>query len=176
MRLLTPLALASCLCLGAQEFHPGVHGGLNLPVGDLSSALDAHPGFTIGGHLGIYYGDGHELRPRMDYTTFDGGWEPQGNGRFTKNRVSAFTLGADYLHFTEARPRGFYLVMGLANQWWNVSPRDGASESNSSLGLTAGAGIRPNNMWSFEVRFSTGQFRSDSGQANQLQAMASLRL
>ncbi len=170
------LSLASCLSLGAQEFHPGVHGGLNLPVGDLGNALDSHPGFTFGGHVGIYYGGGHELRPRADFTTYDGGWEPVGNGKFTKNSISALSLGADYLYYTEQRPTGFYLVMGLANQWWHVNPKDGASESNSSLSLTAGVGFRPNRMWSFEARFATGQFRSGNGQATQLQGVASLRL
>ncbi len=176
LRRLLPLTLAGCLSLSAQDLHPGVHGGLNIPVGDLSDALDARLGFTIGGHLGLYYGGGHELRPRLDYTTYEGGWHPAGPGHFTKNTITALTLGADYLYFTEQRPTGFYLVMGLANQWWSVRPKDGASESNSSLALTAGAGFRPNRMWSFEARFTTGQFRSGNGQATQLQAVALLRL
>lgn len=176
LRTLLPLALASCVSLSAQDFRPGVHGGLNIPVGDLSDALDARLGFTIGGHLGIDYGAGHELRPRLDFTTYEGGWHPVGNNKFTKNSITALTLGADYVYYTEQRPVGFYLVMGLSNQWWNVNPKDGATESNSSLGLTAGAGFRPNRVWSFEARFTTGQFRSGNGQATQLQGVACLRL
>ena len=72
----------------AQDFQPGAHGGVNIPVGALGDALDNRPGFTIGGHLGIYYGDGHELRPRLELTHYQGGHFPVG-GSYDKNRIEA---------------------------------------------------------------------------------------
>ncbi len=160
---------------GAQTPTFGVQGGLVIPTGDLGSALDNRFGFVVGGHMGLYYGNGHELRPRLEISQFVGGWHPVGNGQFDKSNVSAWGLGADYVYYTDLRPTGFYLLMGLGNQWWHVAPNHGPSQSHSALCLSAGAGLRMNRYLAFEGRFSTGQFRSDNGQANQLQGVVSYR-
>ena len=89
----TFLAAATLLLaasLGAQDVKPGVHGGLCVPVGDLSDALGSTFGITLGAHAGIYYGGGHELRPRFDLTRFEGGWQPVGDNKFTKNTITAW--------------------------------------------------------------------------------------
>jgi hypothetical protein len=168
------LALAA-VATSAQDLQFGAHGGLNLPLGDLDKAVDGRLGFTFGGHVGLYYGNGHELRPRVDYTHFPGGWTPTGSGLFGKNTISAWGLGADYLYYTELRPQGFYLTMGLGFQGWTVDPSASASTHKTALSLAAGAGFRFNRSLSFEGRFMTGQFQSTNGQANALQLLASLR-
>jgi hypothetical protein len=157
----------------AQQMEPGVFAGINIPVGDLGSATDSHLGLTIGGQLGFYLGNGHELRPRADYTTYSGGWTPEGNG-FNRNNVSAFGIGCDYLYYTELRPRGMYLTMGLGYQWWTVDPDSGPNTNNSGVSLAAGAGYRFNRTFSAEVRFTTGQFQSTNGQANAIQGLVSM--
>jgi len=170
------IGLACCVsgALMGQEFQPGIHAGVNFPLGDLGSAVDHRPGITVGGHLGIYYGGGHELRPRVDYTDYEGGWTPAGDS-FNKNHISAWQVGCDYLYYTETRPQGLYLTMGLGYQWWNVSPDNGPSANKSSLSMAAGAGYRFNRTFSLEARFVTGQFQSTNGQANALQFLGSMR-
>lgn len=171
--------LASSLCLAgaavAQDVQFGVQGGVNIPFGNLGDALDNRPGIQVGGHAGIYYGNGHELRPRLDFTYYQGGYFPGVHDNLERNTISAWGLGCDYVYYTEMRPQGFYLTMGLGYQWWTVSPREGSDTTNSSLSMAAGAGYRFNRSFSLEGRFTTGQFRSDNGQANALQAVASLR-
>ncbi len=157
----------------AQEIQFGIHGGLNVPLGDLDKALDGRPGFTLGGHAGLYFGNGHEVRPRVDFTHYDGGWTPvDGSGKAT---ISAWGLGADYLYYTETRPQGIYLAMGLGVQGWTVNPDNYPSRSKTSLSLAAGAGYRFSRALSVEARFTTAQFQSTNGQANALQAVASYR-
>lgn len=157
----------------AQEFQFGAHGGLNLPLGDLDKAVDGRLGFTLGGHVGIYYGNGHEVRPRVDFTYYDGGWQPvDGGGKAT---ISAWGLGADYLYYLDARPQGIYLTAGLGIQNWNVNPDHGPSEDETALSLAAGAGYRFNRTFALEGRFTTGKFHSSDGQANALQILASMR-
>lgn len=158
----------------AQSVQFGAHGGLNIPMGDLGNAVDNRLGYTIGGHVGLYYGGGHELRPRLDLTFYNGGWHPEGNG-FSKNNIKAWTVSADYLYYTENRPMGFYLTMGLGLQSWQVSPEGRPSESNTALNLSAGAGYRVNRNFALEGRFTTGQFQSNNGQATALQALAIYR-
>lgn len=171
-------ALALMLSAGfaqAQSIQFGAHGGLNIPMGDLANALDNRLGYTLGGHVGIYYGGGHELRPRLDYTIFDGGWHPEGNGAFTQNKIRAWTISADYLYYTENRPLGFYLTGGLGLQAWEVSPDHGASSSNTALNLSLGAGYRFNRNFSVEGRLTTGQFQTQNGQATAAQFLAMYR-
>ena len=138
--------LTAILALGgvmasAQDVQFGAQGGLNLPLGNLDSAVDGRIGYTIGGHVGLYYGNGHELRPRVDYTYYAGGWTPDGSGPFKKNTVSAWGMGADYIYYTEMHPQGFYLVMGLGFQNWTVDPEHASSESKTSLSPGGGRGI-----------------------------------
>lgn len=157
----------------AQEVQWGAHGGANLPLGDLDKAVDGRLGFTLGGHVGLYYGNGHELRPRVDYTHYEGGWQPlDGRGKAT---VSAWGLGADYLYYIDTRPQGIYLTGGLGLQAWHISPENAPSESKTGLALALGAGYRFNRSLAVEGRFTTGQFQSTNGQANALQVLASVR-
>nr|WP_320132767.1 outer membrane beta-barrel protein [uncultured Holophaga sp.] len=153
--------------LQAQEAEFGVQGGLQLPFGDLGTTLDHSMGYVFGANLGLYYGDGHELRTRIDYQTYSGSWVPY-DGGFRKFDITAWSLGADYVYYTEQRRKGVYLTMGLSYNMWDVSPGGG----QNGLGLAAGAGYRLDDHWSFEGRFTTGQFRSDNGAANALQGVA----
>lgn len=177
MSLAKSLSLLALLALplAAQEPQFGVHAGFALPAGDLGSALDRNFGLTVGGHAGFYRSGGHELRPRAEFTRFDGGWHPVGDGRFSRSRISSLTLGCDYLYHTEMRPTGLYLLMGLGNSWWQDRTEGQPSASQSSLAVSLGAGYRVDRHWSVEGRFITGSFRDASGQAHQLQAVASYR-
>jgi hypothetical protein len=167
-------SLCFAMSASAQEFQPGAHGGVSIPIGELGSALDHRPGLTAGGHLGIYYGNGHELRPRFELTHYQGGHFPVG-GSYDKNRINAWGLGCDYLYYTAQQPQGVYLTGGLGYQWWNVSPEHGSSSSHSGVALALGAGYRFSRVFMLEGRFTSGQFRSNDGQANALQAVASMR-
>jgi len=171
---LTAALALTGLTASAQEIQFGAHGGLNLPLGDLDKAVDGRLGFTVGGHVGIYYGNGHELRPRVDYTYYAGGWTPTASN-FERNTLSAWGLGADYLYYTETRPQGVYLTMGLGLQGWTVAPENHPNTNKTALALAAGAGYRFNRSISLEGRFTTGQFQSTNGQANALQVLASIR-
>jgi hypothetical protein len=152
------LTAAFCLAVPAftQDFQPGAHGGINIPMGALGDALDNRPGFTVGGHLGIYYGNGHELRPRIDLTHYQGGNYPVG-GSYDKNRINAWQLGCDYLYYMAAQPE------------------HGAGSTHSGVAMALGAGYRFSRSFMLEGRFTNGQFRSNDGQANALQALASWR-
>jgi len=171
MLALTICASGACL---AQDFQPGVHAAINLPMGDLGSAVDHRLGLTAGGHLGIYYGGGHELRPRADITRYQGGWTPEGD-TYNRNTITAWQMGCDYLFYTEARPQNLYLTMGMGYGWWTVDPDRGSSHSTSSFSMAIGAGYRINRSFGVEARFTTGQFQSTNGQASALQLMASMR-
>lgn len=168
------LAVTFCASAFAQEYQPGIHGGVNIPVGDLGDALDHRPGITVGGQLGIYYGNGHELRPRLDLTLYQGGHFPSG-GSYDKNRIRAWGVGCDYLYYTAMQPVGLYLTGGLGYQWWDVAPDHAQDSSHSGVSMAMGAGYRFNRNFMLEGRFTTGQFRSNDGQANALQAVASMR-
>jgi hypothetical protein len=170
------LTTTLCIAVSAygQDFQPGVHGGVNSPMGDLGDALDNRPGFTIGGHLGIYYGNGHELRPRIDFTHYQGGNYPVG-GSYDKNRINAWGLGCDYLYYIDTQPQGIYLTGGLGFQRWDVAPENAADSSHTGLAMALGAGYRFNRNFMVEGRFTNGQFRSDNGQANALQVLGSWR-
>ncbi len=171
--------LATTFCIAsaamAQEIQFGAHGGLGLPMGSLGDALDDHPGLILGGHVGLYYGNGHELRPRLDYTYYKGGYTPVGHGEYDRNKITAWGLGCDYLYYTDMRPQGLYLIGGLGYQWWTVSPNHASDSNHSGLSMALGAGFRTNRNLSLEGRFTTGQFRSNDGQANALQIIASMR-
>ena len=158
----------------AQSVQFGAHGGLNIPMGDLGNAVDNRLGYTVGGHVGIYYGGGHELRPRLDLTFYNGGWHPEGNG-FSQNNIKAWTVSADYLYYTENRPTGLYLTGGLGIQSWDVNPSSGPSRSNTALNLSLGAGFRFNRNFALEGRLTTGQFQSQNGQATAAQFLALYR-
>lgn len=165
----TPLALLLAGSgLQAQSTEYGVQAGIQTPMGDLGNVLDHSLGYSVGAHMGIYYGQGHELRPRFDYQSYSGDWVQEGSG-FAKHDVTSFGLGADYVYYTEQRRQGLYLTMGLGYNWWSVT---GGGGDKSSLGLAAGAGYRLNQNWSFEARYTTGQFRSDNGQASAVQGVA----
>ncbi|MBK8792588.1 MAG: outer membrane beta-barrel protein [Holophaga sp.] len=167
----TVLAL-STIGATAQEVQYGVQAGVNLPLSDLDKQVDGHPGFTLGGHLGLYYGNGHELRPWLDFTYYSGSNLVLSGA---KNTVSGFGAGADYLYYFQTRPQGIYATGGLGLRNWTVNPDVGASTTKTSLSLAVGAGYRFNRSVSGEVRYVIGQFQSPNGQASSLQALASLR-
>ena len=105
--------------LQAQEAEFGVQGGLQIPMGDLGTTLDHSMGYVFGAHLGLYYGDGHEFRPRVDYQSYNGHYDSTGQ----KTDVSAWSLGADYVYYTEQRRKGLYLTMGASIQLLGRRPR-----------------------------------------------------
>lgn len=171
------IAAALALTASAQDVEFGAHGGLSIPTGDLSSQLDGRMGLAVGGHAGIYYGNGHELRPRVDYMFFQGGWHPDRTAPlgFSKSKITQLGLGADWVYYMNTTPQGMFMVMGLAMQHWTVSEEAQPTQRKTSLGLAIGAGHRVNRNIALEGRYMLGNYQSTNGQAGALQAIASLR-
>ncbi len=174
VRWLMPVLFGCATALGAQDLAWGVHGSVNLPQGDLKTALDSKAGFTVGGHLGVYLKDGHELRPRLEYTRYDGGSFSLTSVTF-KNTIVALGFGGDYLYHLEGRHRGTYLLAGAGFQWWTVEPRQGDSTHENGLSLQAGAGYRFSPRVAVEAAYSTSRFRADQGRANAVTVGMSIR-
>lgn len=173
-RWLVPVLLCGFSGLSAQELKWGVHGSVNAPQGDLKTALDSKAGFTVGGHLGIYLENGHEVRPRVDYTRYDGGSFSMASMTY-KNTVAALGLGADYLYHLHGSQKGPYLLAGLGFQWWTVEPEHQPTTHENGLSYQAGAGYRFNPTVAVEVAYSSSRFQADQGRANALTAGISIR-
>jgi hypothetical protein len=106
------LAVAT-LSLQAEGPRYGVQGLVNLPLGDLKTYVDKNPGMGLGVQGTFDLGNGHMLRPRLDYSIFQ-----QATIAAAKQNVSYLSLGGDYLYFIAGKPEGLYLTAGLAAVRW----------------------------------------------------------
>ena len=168
------LILMPGLGLGADDLKWGAQAALCAPLGDLKTALDSNIGFTVGGHLGYYLEEGHEIRPRVDYTRYEGG-SFSANSLSYKNNVSAFSFGADYIYYLEQRRQGFYVTGGVGCAWWTLDGRHVDTTHTNSATFQAGGGFRFNPTTAVELVYAPSRFRSGNGEAGSLQAGLSIR-
>ncbi|WP_243288364.1 outer membrane protein [Geothrix terrae] len=172
MKILSPLTLAilaaAALSLQAEAPRYGVQGLVNIPLGDLKDYVDSKPGPGIGVHGTFDLGDGHMLRPRLDYSVY-----PESSFGSLKQDANNLSLGGDYLYFIAGKPEGLYLTAGLSAMRWSFEVKDpvlGDTTSHTTkLGLAAGAGYQWNATVGTEARFIhsriTSQFQADALQA-----------
>jgi hypothetical protein len=157
MKTLFPsLILATAMLpLAAQQTEAGIQGSLLFPQSDLRSAVNGRVGFEIGVHGAIDLGEGNEVRPRIDYTRYDGG-SFSASALSGSTLVEAIGIGADYLRYMEGRRRGLYAVAGIELNWWNAQYRHGGSERDTSPSLMVGVGHRFNSAVAMEFNIDSG--------------------
>jgi hypothetical protein len=155
------------------RFGVQVHG--SIPSGDLNDAVDGKLGVGGGAHGSFDLGDGHMIRPRLDYTIF-----PEATVKAIKSKFNDLSLGADYLYFLSGKPEGAYVTAGLALHRWSVDrTAAGLSYSGTSNkpGFAAGAGYNFNASFGAEVRFLSTKYSAGGTDftANAIQAGVTLR-
>ncbi|WP_257305761.1 porin family protein [Geothrix campi] len=176
MKILSPLTLAilaaAASSLYAEAPRYGVQGLVNIPLGDLKDFVDNKPGPGLGVHGTFDLGNGHMLRPRLDYSVY-----PEATFGSLKQNASNLSLGGDYLYFLAGKPEGLYFTGGIAIVRWSFETKDAVSKvsaDTTKLGLAAGAGYQWNATVGTELRFVHS--RIDSGfQADALQAGVTIR-
>ena len=166
--LLTMLA-ATTLVLRAEPPRYGVQGLANIPLGDLKDYVDSKPGPGVGIHGTFDLGDGHMLRPRLDFSVF-----PEASFASVKQSATSLSLGGDYLYFLAGKPEGLYLTAGLAVIRWSFDRKNDPLTGNTSstttkFGLAAGVGYQWNATVGTEGRFVRSSvargFKADALQA-----------
>lgn len=173
---LAVLALALSAGLARAEdprFGVQVHG--NIPTGDLKDAVDSKLGVGGGAHVTFDLGNGHVVRPRLDYVFF-----PEATVSAIKNKVNCLSAGADYLYFLAEKPEGLYLTAGLALHHWKVDATAAgisASDTSNKPGFSAGLGYNFNSSFGAEVRYLASKYGAGSRDitANALQVGVTLR-
>jgi len=171
-RLTLATLAAAALSLGAEAPRYGVQGLVNLPLGDLKDFVDNKPGPGIGVHGTFDLGDGHMVRPRLDYSIY-----PEATFGSVKQTASNLSLGGDYLYFVAGKPEGLYLTGGLAVVRWSFESKLGTFKETSDttkFGLAAGVGYQWNATVGTEARFVHSRI-TRSFQANALQAGVTVR-
>ena len=168
------LALLATAALSLQAEAPryGVQGLVNIPLGDLRDYVDNKPGPGIGVHGTFDLGDGHMLRPRLDYSAF-----PEASFDTIKQTATTISLGGDYLYFIAGKPEGLYLTAGLAVVHWSFEHKDPLiklTNSTTKFGLAAGVGYQWNATVGTEARWLHSQAASDF-RADALQAGVTIR-
>ncbi len=164
---LTTLAILTIAALSLQAEAPryGVQGLVNIPLGDLKDYVDSKPGPGFGVHGTFDLGDGHMLRPRLDYSLF-----PEASFATIKQTATSLSLGGDYLYFIAGKPEGLYLTAGLAVVRWSLQRKDaGISDTTNNttkFGMAAGAGYQWNATVGTEARWLhsrlSGGFKADA--------------
>lgn len=171
---LTTLALLTAAALSLQAEAPryGVQGLVNIPLGDLKTYVDSKPGPGFGVHGTFDLGDGHMLRPRLEYGVF-----PEASFASLKQTATSLSLGGDYLYFITGRPEGLYLTGGLSAMRWSFETTVGtlkATSNTTKLGLAAGVGYQWNATVGTEARYVHSRIASDF-QADMLQGGVTIR-
>jgi opacity protein-like surface antigen len=151
---LTTLAiLAAALSLQAEAPRYGVQGLVNIPLGDLKEYVDSKPGPGFGVHGTFDLGDGHMLRPRLDYSLF-----PEASFATIKQTATSLSLGGDYLYFIAGKPEGLYLTAGVAVVRWSLQQKDApgipdTTSNTTKFGVAAGVGYQWNATVGTEARW-----------------------
>lgn len=139
MKVATRILLATLAAgsLWAEESRLGVQFQALSPRGELKPFVDSKVGPGAGLHLTIDLGDGQVLRPRLDYASF-----PEVMVGASRQHATALSLGTDYLLFSEWKPEGLYLALGLAATRWSlhttpatVQSRPAAIKASLSFGI-----------------------------------------
>lgn len=163
---------AAALSLGAEAPRYGVQGLVNVPLGDLKDYVDSKPGPGIGIHGTFDLGDGHMLRPRLDYSVY-----PEASFASVKKTASNLSLGCDYLYFIAGKPEGLYLTAGLSAMRWSFETKGAPPTlpgNTTKFGLAAGVGYQWNATVGTEARLVHSRVARDS-QADALQAGVTIR-
>jgi hypothetical protein len=145
---------------------------VNVPLSDLKDYADSKPGPGIGVHGTFDLGDGHMIRPRLDYSVF-----PEASFATVKQTASYLSLGGDYLYFIAGKPEGLYLTGGLSAMRWSFEHKDALAKVTSNttkLGVAAGVGYQWNATVGTEVRWMHSRVASEF-QADALQAGVTIR-
>ena len=118
---LSTLAILAATAFSLQAEPPryGVQGLVNIPMGDLKTYVDSNPGIGIGVQGTFDLGDGHMLRPRLDYSFYQ-----QATISSIKQNASYLSLGGDYLYFIAGKPEGLYFTAGLSAVRWTFQYQD----------------------------------------------------
>ena len=164
--------LATTLSLQAESPRYGVQGLVSVPLGDLKDYVDSKPGPGVGIHGTFDLGDGHMVRPRLDYSVF-----PEASFAAIKQNASYLSLGGDYLYFIAGKPEGLYLTGGLSAMRWSFEHKDAVSKVSSNttkLGFAAGVGYQWNATVGTEARWIQSRVASDF-QVDSLQAAITIR-
>ena len=144
---LSTLAILAATAYSLQAEPPryGVQGLVSIPMGDLKTYVDSNPGIGIGVQGTFDLGDGHMLRPRLDYSFYQ-----QATISSIKQNASYLSLGGDYLYFIAGKPEGLYLTAGLSAVRWTFQYQDSGpklTNDTTKLGLAAGVGYQ----WDFNI-------------------------
>ncbi len=164
--------MGSATALQAQDVGYGlqIHG--NIPMGDLKEAADSKAGFGGGAHMTIDFGDGHRLRPRLDYVVYPEN-KAFGGSAYGKSKVNDASLGLDYIYDFGGKDGGFYLTAGAAWHRWkaeydypapygNTTVSVRSSSTSSKAGAAAGAGFNFNPSFGVEARYVATKFKQGS--------------
>ncbi len=163
---------AATLSLQAEAPRYGVQGLVNVPLGDLKTYVDSKPGPGFGVHGTFDLGEGHMLRPRLDYSVF-----PEASFATVKQTASYLSLGGDYLYFIAGKPEGLYLTAGASLMRWSFDTKGGTStmaHATTKVGLAAGVGYQWNATVGTEGRWMRSRIASGF-QADALQAAVTVR-
>jgi opacity protein-like surface antigen len=164
---------ASVLSLQAEAPRYGVQGLVSIPLSDLKEYVDSKPGPGFGVHGTFDMGDGHMLRPRLDYSLF-----PEASFATIKQTATSLSLGGDYLYFIAGKPEGLYLTAGLAAVRWSLQQKDvpgipDSTNNTTKFGIAAGVGYQWSATLGTEARWLhsslTNKLR-DSTQASKFKA------
>jgi hypothetical protein len=166
------LAVLAAAALQAEAPRYGVQGLVNIPLADLRDYVDSKPGPGIGIHGTFDLGDGHMVRPRLDYTIY-----PEAAFATVKQTATQASLGADYLYFLSGRPEGLYLSGGVAAMRWSFETNAAGLRTSGhtiKLGFAAGVGYQWNATLGTEARIVHSAIASDF-QADALQLGVTVR-
>jgi opacity protein-like surface antigen len=111
----------------------GVSGGLSLPTGDLSNAVDA--GYSLAGHLFLKPSATESLRFRGDVSFDRFAYSGDISGTFTSLGFMANAL----VDLTSGESVTPYLLGGLGA--FNTTSSEVANSSSTNFGVQAGAGL-----------------------------------
>lgn len=153
------LLAATSLNLRAESPRYGVQGLVNIPLGDLKDYVDSKPGPGVGIHGTFDLGEGHMLRPRLDFSVF-----PEASFATLKQTATNLSLGGDYLYFIAEKPEGLYFTAGLAAMRWSFETKVDTTKTTSTttkIGVAAGAGYQWNATVGTEVRYVHSPITSD---------------
>lgn len=160
---LTPTALP----IQAEMPRYGVQGLVSIPLTDLKEYVDSKPGPGVGVHGTFDLGDGHMLRPRLDYTVY-----PEAAFASVKQTASCLGLGGDYLYFTHGKPEQFYFTAGLAAVRWSLETKTDILKTTShttKVAISGGVGYQWNATVGTEARYVHSRIGRDfRGDALQL--------
>lgn len=163
---LTPLAAQGDSFSGLQDalafMNPGTQLGIQAflvsPQGELRTELDGRLGFQVGAHWQKDFQQGFQLRPRVDYTRYDGGAFSVSSATSTTT-LQGLGVGADLLCYLDSSHQGLYALAGADLTWWDAQYRFSGSNQGAFPGLKLGLGHRFNPSVAVEFEADMAPYR-----------------